>query len=119
MVVHKVKNDMEVKRNNIYVIPPDMNMTITDHNLKLQPQEEKPHRPINEFLTSLAKQQKNRAIGVVLSGTGSDGTEGLKAIYAEGGITLLKTRSQQSIRACRTALWRRVLFILLFLQRKL
>ena len=45
------------------------------------------HRPVDQFLISLAQEAKNRAIGVVLSGTGTDGTEGLKAIYAEGGIT--------------------------------
>ena len=41
MAVHKVENDMEVKRNNIYVIPPDVKMTIINHTLKLQPQERK------------------------------------------------------------------------------
>jgi two-component system CheB/CheR fusion protein len=87
MTVHRVKNDMSVNPNTVYVIPPDVNMTIVDHSLKLQPQVSKLHRPVDQFLVSLAKQAKNRAIGVVLSGTGTDGTEGLKAIYAEGGIT--------------------------------
>src|SRR5208283_6133882 len=44
-------------------------------------------KPINEFLLSLASELKTRAMGIVLSGTGNDGTEGLKAIRAEGGIT--------------------------------
>jgi two-component system CheB/CheR fusion protein len=87
MTVHKVKNDMPVIPNTVYVIPPDVSMTIAAHTLKLQPQVFKLHRPVDQFLISLAKEAKNRAIGVVLSGTGSDGTEGLKAIYAEGGIT--------------------------------
>jgi two-component system CheB/CheR fusion protein len=87
MAVHKVENDMKVQRNNVYVIPPDVNMTIVDRTLKLQPQESKLHRPVDQFFVSLAKEMKVRAIGVVLSGTGSDGTEGLKAIYAQGGIT--------------------------------
>ena len=87
LTVHKVKNDMRVQRNNVYVIPPNVNMTIVGLTLKLQPQESKLHRPVDQFLISLAKEVKNRAIGVVLSGTGTDGTEGLKAIYAEGGIT--------------------------------
>jgi two-component system CheB/CheR fusion protein len=85
--VHKVKNNMKIERNNVYVIPPDASMTITNHTLKLQPLMLKPHRPVDQFFISLAKEAKNRAIGIVLSGTGSDGTEGLKAIYAEGGIT--------------------------------
>jgi two-component system CheB/CheR fusion protein len=87
MAVHKVKNDMPVDRNTVYVIPPDVSMTIVDRTLKLQPQISKLHRPVDQFLVSLAKEAKNRAIGVVFSGTGTDGTEGLKAIYAEGGIT--------------------------------
>ena len=87
MNVHRVKNDMKVQRNNVYVIPPDVSMTIIDRTLKLQPQVSKLHRPVDQFLISLAIEAKNRAIGVVLSGTGTDGTEGLKAIYAEGGIT--------------------------------
>jgi two-component system CheB/CheR fusion protein len=87
MTVHKVKNDMPVYPNTVYVIPPDVSMTIVGRTLKLQPQVSKLHRPVDQFLISLAKEAKNRAIGVVLSGTGTDGTEGLKAIYAEGGIT--------------------------------
>jgi two-component system CheB/CheR fusion protein len=87
MTVHKVKNNMPVYPNTVYVIPPNVSMTIVDRTLQLQPQVSKLHRPVDQFLVSLAKEAKNRAIGVVLSGTGTDGTEGLKAIYAEGGIT--------------------------------
>jgi two-component system CheB/CheR fusion protein len=87
MHVHKVENDMPVEPNNVYVIPPDVSMTISEYVLKLQPEVSRLHKPIDQFLTSLAQDLKNLAIGVILSGTGSDGTEGLKAIYAEGGIT--------------------------------
>jgi two-component system CheB/CheR fusion protein len=87
MTIHKVKNGMQVYPNTVYVIPPNVSMTIVDRTLKLQPQVSKLHRPVDQFLVSLAKEAKNRAVGVVLSGTGTDGTEGLKAIYAEGGIT--------------------------------
>jgi chemotaxis response regulator CheB len=44
-------------------------------------------KPINDFFVSLASERKTQAIGIVLSGTGNDGTDGLKAIRAEGGIT--------------------------------
>lgn len=87
MPVHKVQNDMPVKPNNVYVIPPDVSMTISDRVLKLQREVARMHRPVDQFLISLAQDVKNLAIGVILSGTGTDGTEGLKAIYAEGGIT--------------------------------
>ncbi|MFB3890294.1 MAG: chemotaxis protein CheB [Candidatus Bathyarchaeia archaeon] len=87
MPVHKVQNDMPVKPNNVYVIPPDVSMTIVDCTLKLQREVSRMHRPVDQFLISLAQDVKDLAIGVILSGTGTDGTEGLKAIYAEGGIT--------------------------------
>jgi len=87
MAVHQVKNDMKVESNNVYVIPPDVYMTIIDYTLKLAPQMSRIQKPIDAFLNSLARDLKSLAIGVVLSGTGSDGSEGIKAIYAEGGIT--------------------------------
>ncbi len=87
MVVHKVQNDMPVEPDNVYVIPPDVSMTISDKVLKLERETSRMHRPVDQFLISLAQDYKNLAIGVILSGTGSDGTEGLKAIYSEGGIT--------------------------------
>jgi two-component system CheB/CheR fusion protein len=61
-------------------------MTIEEGALKLKPKREF-HKPIDEFLVSLAQEQKTRAIGIILSGTGTDGTEGLKFIKGEGGIT--------------------------------
>ncbi|HYA77639.1 MAG TPA: CheR family methyltransferase [Verrucomicrobiae bacterium] len=87
MLVHQVKNDMKVEPNNVYVIPPDVYMTIINYTLKLAPQIARIQKPIDAFLNSLARDLKSLAIGVVLSGTGSDGTEGIKSIYAEGGIT--------------------------------
>ena len=93
MPVHTVQNDMRVEPNNVYVIPPAVNMTISQGVLHLQRQISKSYRPVDEFLTSLAQDRKNLAVGVILSGTGSDGTEGLKAIYAEGGITFAQLES--------------------------
>ena len=87
MPVHRAQNDMPVESNNVYVFPPDVSMTISMRVLKLQRDISRIHRPVDEFLISLAQDAKNLAIGVILSGTGSDGTKGLKAIYAEGGIT--------------------------------
>ncbi|MGE5575318.1 MAG: chemotaxis protein CheB [Ignavibacteria bacterium] len=86
MPVNKVENEMRVEINHVYVIPSGVSMTISNGLLKLQPKEA-PFKPIDEFLRSLAEERKAQAIGIILSGTGTDGTEGLKFIKAEGGIT--------------------------------
>ncbi|HUQ34754.1 MAG TPA: chemotaxis protein CheB [Aestuariivirga sp.] len=93
--VHEVTNDLRVQPNHIYVIPPNTSLTIEDSILKLQPRElaAKVHRSIDFFFESLAQDQRERAIGVVLSGTASDGTMGLEAIKAEGGITFAQDHS--------------------------
>jgi two-component system CheB/CheR fusion protein len=89
MPVSEAKEDMEVERNHVYVIPPNQNMAISDGTLKLTPRIETRGQamPIDHFLRSLAEDQGSAAIGVILSGMGSDGTLGLAAIKAEGGIT--------------------------------
>jgi two-component system CheB/CheR fusion protein len=89
MPVLEVSDGMPAERNHVYVIPPDKGMTIWEGVLMLVPRERAsvPHHPIDEFLTALAREQKTAAIGVILSGSGSDGTLGLKAIKAEGGVT--------------------------------
>jgi two-component system CheB/CheR fusion protein len=86
MPVTKVANEMVIEKNHVYVIPSGATMTIGDKVLKLHPKGAS-FKPIDEFLRSLAAERKTQAIGVVLSGTGTDGTEGLKFIKAEGGIT--------------------------------
>jgi two-component system CheB/CheR fusion protein len=89
MPVDEVKDGMAVAPDHVYVIPPNTDMTISGWILTLEPRTEVrgPHMPVNHFFHSLAEDQKNNAIGVILSGTGSDGALGLKAIKAEGGIT--------------------------------
>jgi two-component system, chemotaxis family, CheB/CheR fusion protein len=89
MPVCKVEDGMTVQENKIYVIPPDENMVIKDNELKLYPLGAE-KKPIDVFFASLAVEKKERAIGVILSGTGNDGTEGLKVIKAEGGITIVQ-----------------------------
>ena len=87
MPVTKVTNEMPVEINHVYVIPSGVTMTISNGVLKLRPKGVTSFKPIDEFLRSLATERKTQAIGIVLSGTGIDGTEGLKFIKAEGGIT--------------------------------
>jgi len=90
MPVHQVQDGTLVEVNHVYVIPPNTNMVIRQGILHLTPRAEThgQHLPIDVFLQSLAQDRSSRAIGVILSGTASDGTRGLKAIKAGGGITL-------------------------------
>ena len=89
MPVAEVEEGMTVESNHVYVIPPNKTMGISKGRLHLIARGEPAakHLPIDYFLGSLAEDRGNRAIGVILSGTASDGTMGLKAIKAEGGIT--------------------------------
>ncbi len=89
MPVAEVEEGMTVEPNHVYVIPPNKTMGISNGTLHLMARGEPmaKHLPIDYFLTSLAADRGNRAIGVILSGTASDGTMGLKAIKSEGGIT--------------------------------
>ncbi len=89
MPVAEVKEGMAIERNHVYVIPPNATMSIEDDVLHLTVRLEQgsKHMPIDHFLRSLAKNGGHRAIGVILSGAASDGTLGMKAIKAEGGIT--------------------------------
>ncbi len=88
--VQVVKDGLPVEPDNVYVIPPGETMTIEKKVLKLTPKG-KSLKPIDTFFVSLAEDLKSQSIGIVLSGTGSDGTEGLKAIKAQGGITFAQT----------------------------
>jgi two-component system CheB/CheR fusion protein len=89
MAVSEVRDGMTVAPNHIFVIPRNRDMTIRGGVLHLSPRAggRSPHHSIDAFFRSLAEDQNNRAIGVILSGTASDGTQGLEAIKAEGGIT--------------------------------
>ncbi|HVP48110.1 MAG TPA: chemotaxis protein CheB [Bryobacteraceae bacterium] len=89
MPVIEVRHSTPVEPNHVYVAPRGMDMRIQDRVLHLSPHPatREPHMPIDYFLSSLADDLRNNAIGVILSGTGSDGSQGLKALKAEGGIT--------------------------------
>jgi two-component system, chemotaxis family, CheB/CheR fusion protein len=87
--VSEVENGTRVEPNHIYVIPRNSEMTIRNSVLHLHPRDEGrgQHHSIDNFLRSLAEDQTNRAIAIILSGTATDGTLGLEAIKGEGGIT--------------------------------
>jgi two-component system CheB/CheR fusion protein len=97
MDVHTVKDGMEIKANNIFVIPPNTFMSVVDGHLKLAPRALNAigNYVIDYFLTGLASLYENNAIGVILSGSATDGTLGLKAIKAAGGITFAQDESAQ------------------------
>ena len=89
MPVREVADNLRVKANHVYVIPPNTFLSIARGVLRLQPRKgaRTPPRSIDHFFEALAEDQRERAIGVILSGTASDGTLGLAAIKAEGGLT--------------------------------
>ena len=88
--VQEVRDGMAVEPNNIYVIAPNRTMTLENGKLKLgEPLEKRGHRrPIDDFFRSLALEQNEKAIAVILSGTGTNGTAGAQAIKAAGGICI-------------------------------
>jgi two-component system CheB/CheR fusion protein len=86
--VLEITNDIHLAPNHIYVIPENKTLTSTDGILKLTTRNKtKTNSAINVFFISLAEVHQSLAVGVVLSGVASDGTLGLKAIKAHGGIT--------------------------------
>jgi len=89
MNVTEVSDGLPIKPNHVYVIPPNATMFISGHTLHLGPREESrgAHMSVDHFMRSLAEQKGNRAIGVILSGSGSDGTLGMAEIQAHGGVT--------------------------------
>ena len=93
MTVVQVTNAMKVEPNHVYVIPPNAYLTLNDHTFKLaEPILRHGLRmPIDAFLWSLAEQHEERAIAIIVSGTGSDGSLGLKAIKGGGGLVLAQS----------------------------
>ncbi len=89
MPVLEASHGLPMRPNQVYVIPPNASISIADGVLQVTPRGEArgPHLPVDYLLRSLAETHQARAIGVVLSGTGSDGTMGLCEIKAVGGIT--------------------------------
>ena len=88
MPVSEVKGETRAEANHVYVIPPRCNLGISDGVLQTPPRPDSGRNmPVDSFLRALAADRGSKALGVVLSGTASDGTLGLQAIKAAGGIT--------------------------------
>ncbi len=92
MKVIQVEDHMEVKPDCVYVIPPNASMSILKRVLYLfEPVEARGLRlPVDFFFRSLADDQKEHSIGLILSGMGSDGSLGLRAIKEKNGIVMVQ-----------------------------
>ena len=90
MTVRQATDGMAIERDHLYVIPPGVYLSVDDGALRLsQPQARHGARlPFDFFLNSLARECGARAICVVLSGTGADGSVGLKAVKEKGGLVI-------------------------------
>jgi two-component system CheB/CheR fusion protein len=93
MPVLEASDQLKVQPNHVYVIPRNAHMNVTSGVLSLSPRHSSPlpHMSIDPFLRSLAADQKSKAIGVILSGSASDGSLGMMAIKASGGITFAQS----------------------------
>jgi two-component system CheB/CheR fusion protein len=89
-----------LERDHIYVIPPDKTLTVVGNMLQLQPRAAAPVKnlPIDILFGTLAEQRPGAAVGVVLSGTGSDGAEGIKKIREAAGVTLVQIPDSAAFR---------------------
>ena len=95
MKVQQAENKEKMEPNNIYVIPPDKEMNIQDGHIILSPRPDSPkvNLPIDILFSSLAETHKQNVIGVILSGSATDGTRGLQSIKFEGGLTFAQDDS--------------------------
>ncbi len=96
MNINEISDGVEIVPNSIYMNPPDKDVSVLNGRLYLtEPMDTHATRlPIDQFLRSLAADQKERTVAIILSGTGTDGTLGLKAIKGEGGMTMAQDESQ-------------------------
>ena len=88
--VTEIADQVTIEADHVYVIPPNAALTISDKRLKISPPVEQRFQrtPIDGFFISLAEANGECSAGVILSGTGSDGTIGLRAIKEHGGLTM-------------------------------
>jgi len=99
MPVEEARDGVRVAPNHVYVIPPNRSLALVQGLLRLAPRSSRsPHLPIDNFLFSLAEEQQDLAIGIILSGTASDGAEGIRAIKARCGITFAQDENSAQFR---------------------
>lgn len=96
MMVSEIKDGMKVVRNRVYINPPNRDVALIQNTFQLlkPPNGQRLSLPIDSFFRSLAEDQRDRSIGVILSGSGSDGSQGLRAIRDKGGLVLVQDPQQ-------------------------
>jgi two-component system, chemotaxis family, CheB/CheR fusion protein len=96
MAVHRIENGTKIEPNRVYVNPPGMEVSLLGRTLhSTEPGGGKaPLFPIDSFFRSIAENEKEKAICVILSGTGTDGTLGLRAVKEEGGLVIVQDVNQ-------------------------
>ncbi|HTO53075.1 MAG TPA: chemotaxis protein CheB [Myxococcota bacterium] len=107
MPVTQVVDGVAAEPGRVYVAAPGRYLSLRDGVFRLEQVVERGHPPlpVDYFMRSLAQDQRSRAVGIVVSGTGSDGTLGLAAIRSESGLTLAQTCGRRCGRAARCRAW--------------
>ena len=89
--VKQITDGMEIAADNVYTIAPDFELTLSENRFQLEKRDsDKLSMPINVFFQSLAEHSKEQAIGIILSGTGTDGVQGIKAIKENFGMVIVQ-----------------------------
>jgi len=94
--IEVIEDEGEIKANCIYLIPPTNNLVIKDGKFRLleKPKDKSLNLPIDLFFESLANHSKEHCAGIILSGTGSDGSRGIRAIKEKGGVVMVQQPEQ-------------------------
>ena len=105
MPVAEARDGLAVRPNHVYIIPPNADLAIADGILRVTPPPPRrgAHTAIDVFFRSLAADARGRAVGIIMSGTGSHGTAGIAAIKEAGGLVLAQTPNRASKTRCRGA----------------
>lgn len=95
MKVFEAANEMTIQQDCVYIIPNNKLMTVSNGRLRLADKavNKAPNTAIDHFLYTLAKDKKEKAIAIILSGTGTDGTKGIQAIKENGGMVIVQEPS--------------------------
>jgi chemotaxis response regulator CheB len=100
-----ITDNLKPKANTLYITPPNSNLIVENGHLRLVEPSREPAAPkpsVDVFLESLSAAKRSNAVGIVLSGTGSDGSHGIREIRKRGGVTIAQAASIWSCRRRRS-----------------